>query len=192
MSELKVNKVTPRSGTTVTIGDSGEHLALAGNIGLGGATPTTSGSGITFPATASRSSNGNTLDDFEEGTWTGELRGATTAATVPITSIGRYVKISGLVFVKIYISNVDTTGASGVAQITGLPFAAESLQILPVMTYGQDYDDSGGVMSIQMYLENNSTAQLIATKDNGAWQGTDITAGATKFFALTGTYYTTS
>jgi hypothetical protein len=40
MSELKVNKVTPRSGTTVTIGDSGEHLALAGNIGLGGATPT--------------------------------------------------------------------------------------------------------------------------------------------------------
>jgi hypothetical protein len=70
MSELKVNKVTPRSGTTVTIGDSGEHLALAGNIGLGGATPTTSGTGITFPATASASTNANTLDDYEEGTWT--------------------------------------------------------------------------------------------------------------------------
>jgi hypothetical protein len=67
MSELKVNKVTPRSGTTVTIGDSGEHLALAGNIGLGGATPTTSGTGITFPATASASTNANTLDDYEEG-----------------------------------------------------------------------------------------------------------------------------
>jgi hypothetical protein len=70
MSELKVNKVTPRSGTTVTIGDSGEHLALAGNIGIGGATPTASGTGITFPATASASTNANTLDDYEEGTWT--------------------------------------------------------------------------------------------------------------------------
>ena len=172
--------------------NSDGNVTLTGNIGLGGATPTTSGSGITFPATASRSSNGNTLDDFEEGTWTGELRGATTAATVPITSTGRYVKISGLVFVKIYISNVDTTGASGVAQITGLPFTAESLQILPVMTYGQDYDDTTAIMSVQMYVENNTTAQLIATKDNDPWQPTDITAGATKFFALTGTYYTTS
>jgi hypothetical protein len=77
MSELKVNKVTPRSGTTVTIGDSGEHLALAGNIGLGGATPTTSGTGITFPATASASTNANTLDDYEEGTWTPEYGGST-------------------------------------------------------------------------------------------------------------------
>jgi hypothetical protein len=135
---------------------------------------------------------GSYLDDYEEGTWTGELRGATTAATTPVTSIGRYVKIGRLVFVKIYISNVNTTGASGQAQIAGLPFAAESLQILPVMTYGQDYDDSGGVMSIQMYLENNTTAQLLVTKDNGAWQGTSITAGTNKFYALTGSYYTTS
>jgi hypothetical protein len=66
MSELKVNKVTPRSGTTVTLGDSGDtialgsgaafgaisgsSIALSGNIGIGGATPTTSGTGITFPS----------------------------------------------------------------------------------------------------------------------------------------------
>jgi hypothetical protein len=68
MSELKVNKISPRSGTDVTLGDSGEHLALAGNIGLGGATPTTSGTGITFPAT--QHNKMNTLDDYEEGTWT--------------------------------------------------------------------------------------------------------------------------
>jgi hypothetical protein len=171
--------------------NSDGNVTLTGNIGLGGATPTTSGSGITFPATASRSSNGNTLDDFEEGTWTGELRAAT-SATVPVTATGRYVKISGLVFVKIYFANVDTTGASGVAAITGLPFTADALQILPVMTYGQDYDDSTAVMSVQMYVENNTSAQLIATKDNAAWQATDITAGASKYFALTGTYYTTS
>jgi hypothetical protein len=67
MSELKVNKVTPRIRYYCNYWDSGEHLALAGNIGLGGATPTTSGTGITFPATASASTNANTLDDYEEG-----------------------------------------------------------------------------------------------------------------------------
>jgi hypothetical protein len=30
MSELKVNKVTPRSGTTVTLGDSGEDIQKLG------------------------------------------------------------------------------------------------------------------------------------------------------------------
>jgi hypothetical protein len=28
MSELKVNKVTPRSGTTVTLGDSGDTITI--------------------------------------------------------------------------------------------------------------------------------------------------------------------
>ena len=29
MSEIKVNKISPRSGTTVTLGDSGDTIALA-------------------------------------------------------------------------------------------------------------------------------------------------------------------
>jgi hypothetical protein len=114
MSELKVNKVTPRSGTTVTIGDSGEHLALAGNIGIGGATPTTSGTGITFPATQVASANANTLDDYEEGTWTPTY----VASTTDFTSItyqaqnGTYTKIGRLVIVNVGMStNGITAGA---------------------------------------------------------------------------------
>jgi hypothetical protein len=57
------------TSTAITI-NSSNNVALAGNIGLGGATPTTSGTGITFPASASASTNANTLDDYEEGTWT--------------------------------------------------------------------------------------------------------------------------
>jgi hypothetical protein len=34
MSELKVNKVTPRSGTTVTLGDSGDSVAIPTGVGL--------------------------------------------------------------------------------------------------------------------------------------------------------------
>ena len=39
------------------------NVSVTGVIGVGGATPSTSGSGITFPATQSASSNANTLDD---------------------------------------------------------------------------------------------------------------------------------
>jgi hypothetical protein len=44
--------------------------SFATTIGVGGATAAASGAGITFPATISASSNANTLDDYEEGTWT--------------------------------------------------------------------------------------------------------------------------
>jgi hypothetical protein len=128
MSELKVNKVTPRSGTTVTIGDSGEHLALAGNIGLGGATPTTSGTGITFPATASASTNANTLDDYEEGTWTPTFTsGVNTLTITGGTQTYRYTKIGRKVFIEINIENstVSGTAATGDQRIT-LPFTGTS------------------------------------------------------------------
>jgi hypothetical protein len=36
MSELKVNKVTPRSGTTVTLGDSGDSVAIPSGVGFNG------------------------------------------------------------------------------------------------------------------------------------------------------------
>jgi hypothetical protein len=39
-------------------------------IGVGGATASASGAGITFPATFSNSTNANTLDDYEEGSFT--------------------------------------------------------------------------------------------------------------------------
>jgi hypothetical protein len=128
MSELKVNKVTPRSGTTVTIGDSGEHLALAGNIGLGGATPTTSGTGITFPATASGSTNANTLDDYEEGTWTPTFTsGGNTLTISGGTQTYRYTKIGRQVFIEFNIENstVSGTAATGDQRIT-LPFTGTS------------------------------------------------------------------
>jgi hypothetical protein len=142
MSELKVNKVTPRSGTTVTLGDSGDtialgsgaafgaisgsSIALSGNIGIGGATPTASGTGITFPATASASTDANTLDDYEEGTWTPTY----VASTTNFSSItyqaqnGTYTKIGRLVIVNVTMStNSITAGAAaGEVYIDGLPF----------------------------------------------------------------------
>jgi hypothetical protein len=52
--------------TAITV-DSGQRTKFPTTIGVGGATPSTSGSGISFPATQSASSDANTLDDYEEG-----------------------------------------------------------------------------------------------------------------------------
>jgi hypothetical protein len=67
---------------------------------LSGGNTSATGTGITFPATQSASSDANTLDDYEEGTWTPTLidngfnNGATlSSATGTYTKIGRCVTI---------------------------------------------------------------------------------------------------
>ena len=73
-----------------------------------------SGVGITFPATQSPSSDANTLDDYEEGTWTPALTGSTGSAGLYSlsTANGRYVKIGQLVYVSagLVISNKGSWG----------------------------------------------------------------------------------
>jgi hypothetical protein len=62
------------------------------SISVGNATPTTSGAGITFPASQSASSDANTLDDYEEGTFTPN-QGAGLTVVGAFSSVGFYTKI---------------------------------------------------------------------------------------------------
>ena len=93
-------------------------------IGVGGATASASGSGITFPATQSASTDANTLDDYEEGTFTPTITGLSTTGTGTYTSQnGRYVKIGRSVTVFGYIRWTAHTGTGGI-QINSLPFSS--------------------------------------------------------------------
>ena len=116
------------AGTTALTISSAQAITMAGRttnpttISVGGATPSTSGAGITFPATQSASSDANTLDDYEEGTWTPTIYGTTTAGTgTYINQDARYTKIGRAVsFVfDLYWSAHTGTGDMNVA---GLPF----------------------------------------------------------------------
>jgi len=78
----------------------------------------------------------NQLDDYEEGTWTAELKGSTGSATTPVTRTGTYTKVGNLVHVQVSFVNVNTTGASGAIQVTGLPFTNTSANASTV-TLGQ-------------------------------------------------------
>jgi hypothetical protein len=95
--------------------------ATSGTVVVTGTTPTLNG--ITFPATQSASADANTLDDYEEGTWTATLTGSTTSPSTPVTASGLYTKIGRLVYVSATFSGVNTTGASGDMSVTGLPFS---------------------------------------------------------------------
>ena len=92
-------------------------------LGVGGATAAASGAGITFPATASASSDANTLDDYEEGTWTPTVTPSSGSLT-SYTSSGVYVKVGRFVQV-VGVFTLTTPGtASGYLVGGGLPFTA--------------------------------------------------------------------
>ena len=117
--------VTASTGTeyrTVTYGGSGAYLQK---------------SGVTFPATQQASSDANTLDDYEEGTWTPALVADTGPSSITYYDRGgSYTKIGNVVYINVFIA-VGTTfsGASGNLYITGLPFTSGGGSVnAPAMT----------------------------------------------------------
>jgi hypothetical protein len=99
--------------------NTGGGITALSTIGVGNATPSASGAGITFPATQSASSDANTLDDYEEGTWTPSLGGNTTYNA----QNGKYIKIGKMVYVEGQI-NVNLIGTGSTSLVSGLPFTS--------------------------------------------------------------------
>jgi hypothetical protein len=98
------------------------------SVALNGAVPQT-GTGITFPATQSASSNANTLDDYEEGNFipTITFGGASVGVTYNATFTGAtYTKIGNRVCVTGYILLTNKGSSTGDVGISNLPFVSES------------------------------------------------------------------
>jgi hypothetical protein len=101
----------------------GPSWTTSGAVILQGGDTGANGIGITFPATQSASSNANTLDDYEEGTWTANLTDGTNnvSFTGQYTKVGRMVTISFNAY-QLNISALTVTGTQ--LKITGIPFSA--------------------------------------------------------------------
>jgi len=125
--------VSTSTGLAVTGALSATTTGQVGTtLGVGNATPSTSGAGITFPATQSASSNANTLDDYEEGTWTPTYTASTTNPTMQYNAqFGSYTKVGRLVtcYVHLRTNNSSTGGGVGDLQISGLPFTSASIDV---------------------------------------------------------------
>lgn len=88
-----------------------------------GGTTTADGIGITFPATQSASSNANTLDDYEEGTWTPTDASGAGLTFTDVTAT--YTKIGRMVFAQFALRYPSTANGSN-SLIGGMPFAPAS------------------------------------------------------------------
>jgi hypothetical protein len=124
---ITLQEADTASNLTLTVPAQSATLAtlttpsFATTIGVGGATPSASGAGITFPSTQSASSDANTLDDYEEGTWTPTMSSGT--ATIK-SAVGTYTKIGNRVIVSFNFTG-NSTGTS--SSIGGLPFTVSEV-----------------------------------------------------------------
>jgi hypothetical protein len=81
--------------------------------------------GIAFPATQSASANANTLDDYEEGTFSPQIWVGPTQQSLSRAD-GAYVKIGQLVLVQIATVISGAVSGSGAVEIRNLPFVVGS------------------------------------------------------------------
>jgi hypothetical protein len=161
-------------------------------IGVGAATPSASGAGITFPATQSSSTNANTLDDYEEGTWTPRLLSdggsITTDATI---RYGFYTKIGRQVTVTCYVKASAVSSPTGDAYIMDLPFASVSttgaFSAASVFATGLT---ATAITQIMGSVPNNVSYIVFAKYSAGATSAMAAQMQANAFFFVTATYFT--
>jgi hypothetical protein len=155
-----------------------------GALVFAGGTTTADGIGITFPATQSASSNANTLDDYEEGTWTPALGGFSSITYSAQT--GTYTKIGNVVNVvcKIVVSGGTRTVAD--AQIFSLPFTSAS-QENSGGSWGYGYGVVASSVGLpQLRINASATTVSLLNTAGGVLAGTDLnTATPTINFSAT-------
>lgn len=130
---LKVTDNGPLGATAKVItdgmgNDSALKLGTAGAEITGPLTLSGASAGqIVFPASQNASAGANTLDDYEEGTWTPAVGGDATYTT----QTGRYTKIGRVVHLFGRLT-IDVLGTGSAHTVSGLPVAAESVGGFPV------------------------------------------------------------
>jgi hypothetical protein len=104
---------------------------------LAGGSTSANGTGITFPATQSASTDANTLDDYEEGTWT-PAQGSGLTVVGAYSSSGSYTKIGRIVCIKGSLFGATSVACTSNGQLcTGLPFTPASGENVGIGMNGQ-------------------------------------------------------
>ena len=131
----------------------------------------------------------NTLDDYEEGTWTPAISGGSSAGTTTHTNQdGYYVKVGSLVTATCFVRYTAATG-SGYLKLTGLPYAVANLtQNYPTAPVLVDNLNWGGGTYIQaLGVPSLSEINFYYLSDDAGSSRQDIT-NEIAAFRLTLTY----
>jgi hypothetical protein len=166
--------------TVLTANSSGLTYLPTGNvnINIGGTSANLTmnlltANGIKFPATQVSSADGNTLDDYEEGTWTPVYQEGTISGT-SISYIGRYTKVGNLVTLFFQASSDSgNLQVSSYVGFSGIPFASARNGTSTVVT--EDID----VFARQGFITVGSGLFLSAC---GSSSGTGALRGTVTYF----------
>jgi len=124
-----------------------------GAIAIGGRASPASGAGVAFPAAQSASTDVNTLDDYEEGTWTpGVAFGGGIVGITYGTQAGNYTKIGNMVTAWFTMALTNKGSSTGSATLTGLPFTI---------------NNSSGSSGVEAASWTGMTTSLILTQVQG-------------------------
>jgi hypothetical protein len=156
------------------------RLNSTGALVLAGGTTSANGIGITFPASQSASSDANTLDDYEEGTWTPTAVGGTSAGTTTYAGqAGNYTKVGNMVTANGYLSVSGMTGTGNI--LISLPFTANASYngMGAVATYNLDWPQAGslvvwavaGFAYARIHVSADNTTDAIVQTDT-SWETT--------------------
>ena len=156
----------------------------AGAIVVSGTTPSLNG--VTFPATQVPSADANTLDDYEEGTFTPTIIGGTTAGTATYTQqTGQYTKIGNRVLISIRVGYNSGTG-TGALNIGGLPFTTDS-QGASLSNYSDSISMTAGHV-MQLITGASSTIINVNSVATGGGSDANVAYDAAGFIAANGNY----
>ena len=152
--------------------------------------------GVVFDAVTGNATS-NTLNDYEEGTWTPVLRGASVAGTYEFATSGAYyTKVGRMVTVtaNLVLSASITGGGSAYAKITGLPYA-KGANMAPqgtVLFRDVDFADDADYVTVE-FVTSSASSELYfpAVRDNAGKVDTDISGfGNSSTINLSITYFT--
>lgn len=150
-----------------------------------------SGGQIKFPASQNVSANANTLDDYEEGTFTPTLVSSGGGTPTYTSQTGRYTKIGNKVFfiIRIILTDLGTL-AAGDLTIAGLPFTTESSSNNIPVYITQCAGLAASAVDMTAGASGNGATTIILSRytagTNPLLTLADITASAR--FTISGTY----
>lgn len=162
---LSLGNTTDPGATNLSVTGTGK---FGTTVGVGAATPAASGAGITFPATQSASSDANTLDDYEEGTFTPTIVYSGTNTPSYASQLGRYTKIGRIVQVQIWLS-WNENGSTGNVTVGALPFTSvtSNVRAVPsIFSFGLTGLPTN--VSATGFVNSNATTIFLCLNDNAA------------------------
>ena len=140
-------------------GNAGDLVVKSGgdvHVGTGDLIFATAGKGVNLGVTSN--TDANTLDDYEEGSWTPAQNGVTAAA-----ASGVYTKVGRMVYAFFTMTTATTSDASSM-QVSGLPFACASID----GSCAKGYDNYEATNNSHAYVPNGQSYVQFTQNTTGA------------------------